>query len=319
MSTHIANLIRISLKLGVALGLFYLIFRSVDLAKFFETLTGVNLPLLGVICILYLVSLLIASLKLKYLLMGYEIPIRLATAFELNWIGGFFNNFLPSTVGGDFYRILCLNRAYPQKPAQVVSAVILDRGLGLLAMLVVAGLASTFFIGALIPSQRTIIAVYAAAGLATFAAFFVLFFEHNLRISYDSRSALANKIVNGLNVLLAYADKRALILSLLNSFVLLALTMLANYFLFRAFNRDVSVLVLLFVITVVNLAGMIPISINALGVTEGLGIVLFSHFGYEPELILSIFLTARVLLVLCSATGGIPFLLKRGFPIVGPS
>jgi hypothetical protein len=319
MRERIGNLIRISLKLGIALGLFYLIFRSVDLAKFRETLIEVNLPVLLLPCAVYVVSLLIASLKLKYILRGYQIPIGLKTAFELNWISGFFNNFLPSTVGGDFYRILCLNRAYPQKPAQVVSAVILDRGLGLLAMLVVAGLASTFFIGALIPSAGTILAVYAAIGLATFAAFFVLFFEHNLRISYDSRSALAKKIVNGLNVLLAYADKRALILSLLSSFVLLALTMLANYFLFRAFNRDVSVLVLLFVITVVNLAGMIPISINALGVTEGLGIVLFSHFGYEPELILSIFLTARVLLLLCSATGGIPFLLKRGFPIVGPS
>jgi uncharacterized membrane protein YbhN (UPF0104 family) len=68
---------------------------------------------------------------------------------------------------------------------------------------------------------------------------------------------------------------------------------------------------LLFVIPVVNLAWLIPVSINGLGITEGVGILLFSHFGFAPELVLSILIAGRALLVLCSATGGVPFLLNR--------
>jgi uncharacterized protein (TIRG00374 family) len=108
-----------------------------------------------------------------------------------------------------------------------------------------------------------------------------------------------------------YPEKKALASSLCSSFVSVAIMVLAYYVLFLAFYSDISLLILLFVIPVVNLAGLIPFSINALGITEGVGILLFSSFGYEPELVLSILLAGRMLTILCSATGGLPFLLGR--------
>lgn len=299
------------LKIAVTVFLCYLILRSVDLTKVVETISQINPIFLVLTCLLYPVGLAIAAIKLKWLLRGYELGITARAAFDVSWISGFFNNFLPSSIGGDVYRLIYLNRAYPDKPAQVVSVIILDRGLGLLAMLVLAGLASTFFLGVFIQSTWVVVALYSVAGLVPLLGFFVLFVRHDLRISHLTKSVMFNKLINGVNVLVGYPDKAALTRSLLISFLFLVLVVLSNYFLFLAFDSHVDFLVLLFVIPVVNLAGMIPISINALGVTEGVGIVLFGHFGFEPELILSILLTARILLVLCSATGGIPFLFRR--------
>jgi len=301
-----------SAKIAVTVLLFYLIFRSIEFEKFAETLRKVHWLYLSVPCALYLVSLLICSIRLQWLLQGYRIPIRFGTCFDLNWIAGFYNNFLPSNIGGDFYRILYLNRTYPRQPAQVVAAVILDRGLGLLAMLILGGMAGISFIDGLISTTWIIVLIYLIGVGFTAASLFVLFVEHDLRLVHTSRFAIVNKVINGLNILAVYPDKKALTFSLLVSFLFLVVIVVSNYFLFRAFGSDVSVMILLFSIPVINLAGMIPISINALGVTEGVGILLFSHFGFGPELVLSVFLTGRVLLTLCSATGGIRLLVPRG-------
>jgi uncharacterized protein (TIRG00374 family) len=301
----------VGVKLTVTVVLFYLILREVEIRKFARVLDRIQLSYLLVPCLVYVVSLHIASVKLVWLLDGYKIPIRLRTAFDLNWIGGFFNNFLPSTVGGDLYRVLNLNRRYPRQPAQVVSAIVLDRGLGLLATVVVAALSSVLFIRDLILTPWVLALFYSSTAFLTLAGFFVLFAKHDWRLSHISRHTMVNRAINGINILVSYPEKKVLTRSLLISFIIVGLTIASNYFLFLAFNVDVSFWVLLFVIPIVNVAGMIPISINALGVTEGVGIVLFGHFGFEPELILSIFLTARILLILCSATGGVRFLFWR--------
>jgi glycosyltransferase 2 family protein len=300
-----------SIKALITLALLYVIFRNVNFNEVIETVRAAQVPLLVLQCVFYPLGLLTASVRLKYILTGYHMPLKLRAAFDLNWIGAFFNNLLPSSVGGDLYRIVFLKRLYPQKPAQVVAAVVLDRGLGLLTMVLIAGIISLLFVGEVIPSTWSVIAIYSVGIVLVGISLFVLFAEHRLRLRYTSKYTAANKIINGLNVLVSYPDKRALSYSLLMSLLFIGLNVLAYYFLFLAFNSRISLSTLFFVIPLVNLAGLLPISINAIGVTEGAAIVLFSHFGFAPELILSIFLAARVLLVLCSATGGIAFLLAR--------
>ena len=307
----IRTVVHKSARWVVAAVLFYIILLHVDLGKVVATVAEARIAPLVLVCAFYPLNLLISSIKLKWILQGYQMPMKVGTAFFMNWTAGFFNNFLPSSVGGDLYRILYMNRAYPGRPAQVMSAVLLDRGLGLLTMLMLAGLTSVFFVGALISTAWIIALVYAVAIVVTASALFLLFFGHNFQLVHTSRYVAINKAVNGLNVLLSYPDKKALALSLLISLLFLFIVVAANYLLFLAFNSDISILVLLFVVPVVNLAGLIPISINALGITEGVGIVLFSHFGFAPELVLSILIAGRALLVLCSSTGGLPFLFDR--------
>ena len=117
-------------KTCVAFSLFYLILRGLDWKKFVDNLTNVQLPFCLLVCLMYPVGLIVSSIKLKWLLEGYRLPISFKKAFDLNWIAGFFNNFLPTSIGGDIYRVLSFNHQYPGKPAQVMSSIVLDRGVG---------------------------------------------------------------------------------------------------------------------------------------------------------------------------------------------
>jgi len=298
-------------KTCVALFLFYLILRGLDIKKFVGNLRNVELSFCLLVCLLYPINLMVSSGRLKYLLHGYHLTIRVKKAFDLNWIAGFFNNFLPTSIGGDIYRVLYLNRQYPGQPAQVVSSIMLDRGLGLLAMLILACLTSPVFIGTLMRDTWLTAVLYSGALLVTAVTLFVLFSNHNFRLPRRSRVDLINRLTNGFNILINYPDKKSLTNALLTSFLYTIVMVLSYYLLFRAFHNDISFLTLLFVIPIVSLAGLVPISVNALGITEGVGIILFSQLGFEPELILSILLTGRVLLTLCSATGGTLLLFRR--------
>src|SRR5262249_32786235 len=162
--------------------------------KFAETVSRVRWIYLTVPCVLYLLGLLISSIKLQWLLGGYRMRIALHTAFDLNWIAGFYNNFLPTSIGADLYRIYYLNRMHPQHPAEGVSVVILDRGLGLLAMLIFGGMVGLFFIRALVSTTWIIGLLYSTAVFLTLASFFVLFVEHDLRLSHTSRFTIVNKL-----------------------------------------------------------------------------------------------------------------------------
>lgn len=299
-------------KLAIVALVFYLIFRAVDLSRLAETLKGVQLAPCIATCLLYPVGLLLSAMRLGWILRGYGLPTRLKRTFDLIWIAGFFNNMLPTSIGGDVYRALSLNREFPKKPAQVVSSIILDRGFGLLAMLILAIATSPLYLHAVLPARNVALTLQAVCAAMSIAALWLLFSGHRLRLAYRSKHDLVNKLVNGINVLITYPDKRMAVYGLLASLVFALLVILAQYFLFLAFGQRVSFTLLMFVIPVVSLAGIIPLSVNALGITEGVGMYLLVHLGVEAEVALSVLLTNRVLQVLCSSTGGVPLLLRQG-------
>jgi hypothetical protein len=90
-------------------------------------------------------------------------PIKNLFRFELDL--GFLQQLLPSTIGGNLYRVLYLTRRFSARPAEVVSAVILDRGLGLLAMLSLATLAGLLFLGTSVQSLLGLLAVFVVLSL----------------------------------------------------------------------------------------------------------------------------------------------------------
>jgi glycosyltransferase 2 family protein len=299
-------------KLAITALVIYLIFRAVDLPRLGETIAGVRLAPCIATCLLYPVGLLISAMRLGWILRGYGLATRLKRTFDLIWIAGFFNNMLPTSIGGDVYRALSLNREFPQKPAQVVSSIILDRGLGLLALLILAIFTSPFYLRTVLPAVNVDLIVQGTCAFMSIVALWLLFSGHRLRLTYRSRYDLVNKLVNGINVLITYPDKRMVAYGLVVSFIFALLAVLAQYFLFLAFGHTISFTLLMFVIPVVSLAGIIPLSLNALGITEGVGMYLLVHLGVEAEVALSVLLTGRVLQVLCSSTGGLPLLLRQG-------
>jgi uncharacterized membrane protein YbhN (UPF0104 family) len=77
------------------------------------------------------------SLRWNFLLRIQQIFISVAESWRLAMIGVFFNNFLPGSTGGDVIKIFYALRHAPGRKPQAVLSVVMDRILGLIAILTV--------------------------------------------------------------------------------------------------------------------------------------------------------------------------------------
>jgi uncharacterized protein (TIRG00374 family) len=87
----------------------------------------------GFLC--FVPTLLIVSWRWRMLLRVHGVRLRFWRVFELTMIGQFFSAFLLGTTGGDVVKIFYVARAVPLRRAAVSFTVVVDRVIGLVAML----------------------------------------------------------------------------------------------------------------------------------------------------------------------------------------
>ena len=92
-----------------------------------------SLGYLGVVGCIVLVNIVLSSLKWRILLLSDQINIPLSKLVVSYVIGSFFNVFLPSTIGGDSYRIYDIMRQSGQG-VRTAASVFADRLSGFIAL-----------------------------------------------------------------------------------------------------------------------------------------------------------------------------------------
>jgi uncharacterized protein (TIRG00374 family) len=85
-------------------------------------------------------SMLTLSVRWKILLLVYNIKVKLNKLYSYYLIGLFFNNFLPTSIGGDIVRIMKIVRISDDK-TQGTASVIIERIVGMMSTLIMATLA----------------------------------------------------------------------------------------------------------------------------------------------------------------------------------
>ena len=161
------------LKLAVTAVLLWLLYRKVDFdafAKIFANADGRWIPAYFAIAFL---NMYLSSLRWRLFLRadGIEVPVR--QLFASHWIASFCNFFLPSTVGGDVYRVADVG-AKSGSVARGGASVFMDRLCGFLAM---SFLGFLFPLAGLrhVPRERWPWLLVPVAFFVAFAAVFVLF------------------------------------------------------------------------------------------------------------------------------------------------
>jgi uncharacterized protein (TIRG00374 family) len=89
--------------------------------------------LVGALC--FLPTLLIVSWRWRMLLRVHDVHMRFWRVFELTMIGQFFSTVGVGATGGDVFKIFYVTRAVPDRRAAVAFTVIVDRVIGMLALL----------------------------------------------------------------------------------------------------------------------------------------------------------------------------------------
>ena len=127
----------VGVKLAVSPALLAYLFSTTDLARSEQRVRAADLLLLGAAVCCYAAMLALATWRWRLLLerQGYDAPLRRLSASYL--VATFFNNFLPSNIGGDVVRVRDSSRLTGSTTASL-AVVAIDRILGFGALYVLA-------------------------------------------------------------------------------------------------------------------------------------------------------------------------------------
>lgn len=244
---------------------------------------------------IFILGQILIGLRWWLLLRTQSIYIGFWAAVRLHFLGLFYNNFMPSSVGGDLIRAWYVTR-HTSKMFEAVLSVFVDRVVGLLSTLVIAGFFYLLFLrgrGAVIPSgeQHSVLdSIAAHRGLVLWAAsvllvaFCILLLFKNGRMIFikilSSIRMHGIRIINKLkNAIFIYCSSPLTILAAFGITVFLQLMTITGFW-FTGVNLgvDVSIKYYFVFFTLTWVLGAIPVSIGGAVVVEVLLASLFIRF-----------------------------------------
>ena len=204
-------------------------------------------------------------------------------------VGIFFNNFLPSTIGGDTVRAIDTSRTGVGR-AKAVAIVFVDRFVGLLALMLFAvlGVVASGRLTARVPSLYAWVAGGAVLlGLAAGLLFLPSRRAARLlaRLGGLLPRPLAARSVQGTDALLAFQGKGGVLARAFGWSLLLQTSVILDGFLLaRALHVPIPLPYFFLIVPLALFVMMAPISINAIGVRENVWAFFFAAFGVPAAL-----------------------------------
>ena len=292
----------LAVKVAVSLALLVYLFATSDLQALEERVRTADLLLVAAAVGCYLAMLALATWRWQLLLeaLGVVAPLRYLTASYL--VATFFNNFLPSNIGGDIVRVRDGSR-FTGSTTSSLAVVGIDRILGLGALWVIGAVA---FVSAG-PEVRELAgarAVILGLGLV-FLALTTIFFRPGIARRLMTLSRLSN--IDWIRerfeeAQVAVHTYRAQVRTVWLAFgASLALqTLVVWYFLAiaRALRIPLDVSAAFLMVPLCTLLQAVPISFNGWGLREGLFALYFSQVGLPRESALACSLTGAGLIIL---------------------
>ncbi len=239
---------------------------------------------------------------------GPEIPFK--TYYAYTAMGYFFNNLLPTGFGGDAVKSLAFGKKFNQT-SQSVSAVLLARIQGLLAMFLCFFIALPFALNkAEIPLVYTV--TMTAALLACMVFILLCLFSDKFPIPHfvTDKLTFIPKMQKSLSIYRQY--KKQLLLSSLDSLWIQLLTLFIAYAYFKAVEVDIDICILVVFTSITIVVSMLPISLNGIGVREGIQVALFTGIlGIPAPVVLAAGLLGYIPLLFQAAQGAIVLIARK--------
>jgi uncharacterized protein (TIRG00374 family) len=138
---YIASILRVAIAgFVIAAGVYLLARSGQDWQKFWTILKGLKPAVIASAILLFFLSQVIIALRWYMLLRLQGIEIGSWPAIKLTFVGLFYNNILPSSMGGDAIRAWYVTKHTPKR-LEAVFAVFVDRVVGLVGLVLMAVIA----------------------------------------------------------------------------------------------------------------------------------------------------------------------------------
>lgn len=301
------NKLKTVIKIAVSIGLMALLLKISGPEKVLSTISGSNLSMFAISFLLILAGTIIAAYRWYCVMSVLDFKGSFGFYLKSYFMGVFFNQLLPSSIGGDAYRVLDVARlGYRKRDAFV--GVLIDRGLGILGIFIVNIIFNNMLPGLLPEPIYNMLNIVSAVGIL---GFIVFVFIHKINIlSRFKYFALVIRPSADLYKVLNTPFR--LIYQLCLTTLVHILTFAGVYFIALSIGVKLSVSAFMVIMPPVILLTIIPISLAGWGIREGAMAGLFGFAGVSKELAISMSIIYGFTYILQGIVGLVLWIKSKG-------
>jgi len=299
-------------KAIVSIGLLALLFSRVDVSRLWGVARNASLGWLAFALLLYLAMLLASALRWGVLLRAQHVRLPFSFLTQSFLVATFFNNFLPSNIGGDVIRIADSAKAAGSKTL-ATTVVLIDRGLGVLGLALIAATGATIMqrmaVGPVGPGI-----LWAGFGLGAIIATPALLMPEAVTKLLQPLRVFHREWVDERIEKLTYALTRfketptALAACFAGAVVVQAILVLFYVAIARSMNIPIGFAELAVIVPVSFIVQMVPLSVNGFGIRDATFGFYFTRLGLPLESALLVSFVGAALIMLFSLSGGVAYL-----------
>ena len=318
MIKEMKNILKTIIRLAITGIVLFLVFRKVNFIDILELLKGVNIGIFLLSFVAYGIMVLLCAIRWRELLKVQQIDIPYSHTLTYYLIGFFYNNILPTVVGGGVVRALYVGRA-KQKNKEAFSSMLVEIVIGGWALIMFA-LITLFFWFKSFSLYHLILPLF---GIFIFSTLLLcLFFERGfmrkIKLLTDKIKlfGLNTKLKGLYEALYLYKDKKLQIIeAVLLSFGIQTIIALMNFLIGLSLGFRLPLMSYIVYPVIIGLITAIPITINGLGIREWAYRIFFAQVGLNPSQAVTFSMLFYFVGVIGSLLGGIVFLFVK-FPEV---
>ena len=303
------------IRAGITLGLLVFLAYQMDLRKLGAILVSASpwLVLLGTL--IHILGVLLSVARWRTILVNFDIHIDYSPLAKITFIGFFFNLFLPSGIGGDFFRAYYLSKRKNRGMSTTLTTTLLERSGGLCALLVIGTLFAAFE-DLQVEGVRlfyvflVLITLYLLGNLVLFHAWIHRKISSFLKKrSLEQIEAKMELVYSGLNAF--RGNTRSILVALLLSLLIQFITVVVVWVAALSIEIDAPFKIFMIFVPLINLSIMVPLTINGIGLRESLFYLLFSQIGLPVETSVSLSLVTFFIYLLTAMPGLIIYSLYK--------
>ncbi len=305
---HIFTIFRILLTFF----LLYIIFKKINFSDTIEIIKNSKKFYLFLSLLSTLSFNLLFTYKWQLALNINKVYMNYFKLLRYHFISLFIQNFLPSSIGGDLVKGMLAFKGNPK--IRVASSLIISRIFGILSLIILANIAIFSF-------KNDITIKFRWYGLGAFFIFcfacFTLFNNKSQKWCIKIYNSIKINRLKKFEIRIffekinQYKDMKIIIFFVLLSFFNQLIPIMTCTFIFYSIGESLNIIYLFIYVPIITFISILPISLNGLGIREGLFYYFFHNLVKSNNIIFAFILLALSIIFFYSLIGAILFIFKR--------
>ena len=304
------NVLKALIRILITVAVLFFVLKSVDFSEMLTILKGVNISMLLFSFVVYVIMVMLCTLRWHKLLMVQQIPISYGRTFAYYLIGFFYNNILPTTVGGGVVRALYAGK-WGGKTKAAFSSMLVELILGGWALIIFALIASLFYL----KSLSLYLVLLPLVGMFIFVSIVLYLFFHRgvmkrFKVITDNIKifGISQRLKDLYEAMYIYKDKKTQIIEvILLSFGIQMIVVVMNLLIGVSLGFKLPFMSYVIYPVIIGLMTTVPLTINGIGIREWGYRFFFSQVGLSGSQAVILSLLFYFVTTIGSLLGGIVF------------